>query len=60
MTEVPALGRLRQENLHFDATLSYTVRPSIKIAKSQVLAAHYSGGRNQEDHSSKLGQANSS
>jgi hypothetical protein len=58
-------GRLRQEDGELEASLSYIVssKPCLKIARFRWLRAcnpSYSGGRDQEDYSSRPAQANSS
>jgi hypothetical protein len=55
---VNVLEKLRQEDSESEASLGYTARPYLKKINSQALVAHacnpnYSGGRDQEDHSSQ-------
>jgi hypothetical protein len=65
---IPALGRLRQEEHRFKASLDYTVRFCLKKILSNLSRApvphtcnpSYSGGRDQEDQGLKPAQANSS
>jgi hypothetical protein len=64
---IPALGRLRQEDYEFKASMDYIARLPLKKKKkkSRMLMAHTcnpcsSGVRDQEDHGTKPAQGNSS
>jgi hypothetical protein len=70
MSIIPAQGRLRQKELGFKASLGYIGDPVSKKAKadlgtSEMPVTHacnpsHSGGRDQEDRSSKPAQVHSS